>query len=164
MKTDRFLIAIVAGIGVLVVAALALALVKPAPTYGPDDTAAGVARNYFLALQKGDYARAYGYLSPSLLHYPQSLETFVSDVRHYGQRLEAESVSLEIVGAQTTGSLTQVTMRETRFSGGGLFDSNEYTNTFQVELRQQQGAWKITRSDSYWVWCWTNASRCPAPR
>ncbi len=164
MKTDRFLTGIVAGIGVLVVAALALALVKPAPTYAPDDIAAGVARNYFLALQKGDYARAYGYLAPSLLHYPQSLETFVSDVRHYGQRLEAESVSLEVVGAQTIGGLTQVTMRETRFSGGGLLDSSQYTNTFQVELRQQAGGWKIARSDSYWVWCWNSANGCPAPR
>ncbi len=162
MKTDRFLAAIVLGIGVLVVAAFALALVKPAPAYGPDDSAEGAAGNYFLALQKGDYARAYAYLSPRLRGYPASLEAFTLDLRRFGMRLESESVTLQAQPARITGDLAQVTVRETRFSGGGLFDSQPYTSTFQVDLRREAGAWKITRSDNYWVWCWDNAGGCPA--
>jgi hypothetical protein len=65
--TDRFLIGIVAGVVILVVAVLAIALLRPnQPSYEPDDTAEGVAHNYLLALQLEDYGRAQGCLSRSL--------------------------------------------------------------------------------------------------
>ncbi len=63
MKPDRFLWALLIGIGVLVVAALAFFFLRRGgQEYGPDDTPENVVRNYALALQKLDYARAYDLL------------------------------------------------------------------------------------------------------
>ncbi len=63
MKPDRFLWALLIGIGVLVVAALAFFFLRrERQDYGPDDTPKNVVRNYALALQKLDYARAYDLL------------------------------------------------------------------------------------------------------
>jgi len=65
-SADRFLLAIIAGIVALVVAALALALMRTPQGYLPDTTPGGVAHNYLLALKQRDSARAYGYLLPDL--------------------------------------------------------------------------------------------------
>jgi len=65
-KSDKILIWIVGGIVLLVIAAFAIALVKPKPTYMADESPDGVAFNYLFAVQQGDYDRAYGYVSPSI--------------------------------------------------------------------------------------------------
>ena len=64
MKQDRFLIAILAGIGLLVVAAFVLFFVRQSNlNYVSDDTPEGVVQNFVLALHKGDYEKAYAYLA-----------------------------------------------------------------------------------------------------
>jgi hypothetical protein len=160
MKSDRFLMWIVGGIGVLVVAAFAVALRQPAPAYKAEDAAEGVAYNYFLALQQGDYARAYGYLSPDLPHYPASVDAFTAGLRRSGGRLEAQSASIQILPGQVIADRTQVTVRETHFASGGLFDSGQYTNTFYVNLRRAADGWRMIHSDSYWDWCWDQTGAC----
>ncbi len=79
-STDKVLIAIVAGIVLLIVVALVVTLTRPEPIYQAEDTPEGVAHNYLLALQKEEYERAYGYLSPTLEGYPASADRFVEDV------------------------------------------------------------------------------------
>ena len=79
-STDRFLIGIVIGVVVLVIAAFGVAFLGPKPAYQSDDTPEGVAHNYLLAIQREDYARAYGYLSPDLRGYPASDEQFIEDM------------------------------------------------------------------------------------
>ena len=51
-STDKVLIAIVAGIILLIIVAFVVALAKPEPTYQAEDTPEGVAYNYLLALQR----------------------------------------------------------------------------------------------------------------
>jgi hypothetical protein len=80
-STDKFLIGIVVGIVLLVVAAFVITLARPEPTYQVEGTPESVAHNYLLALQKEDYQRAYGYLSPTLKGYPVRLSLT------YAQRL-----------------------------------------------------------------------------
>lgn len=62
-NTDKMLIAIVIGIVLLVVIALAITLTRPEPTYQAEDNPEGITHNYLLALQKKDYERAYVLLS-----------------------------------------------------------------------------------------------------
>ena len=63
MRGDRFLLAILIAIGVLVVLAVVLFYTQGGINdYGLEDTPQGVLRNYILALEKGDYQRAYSYL------------------------------------------------------------------------------------------------------
>jgi len=163
--TDKFLIGIVAGIVLLVAAVLALALLRPPqqPGYQPDDTPEGVAHNYLLALQLDEYDRAYGYLSPTLPGYPGNAEAFGRDVqgnRWNFYRDPDRDVSLAVESAGVTGDRANVVVRQTVFRRGGLFDSGQYSNTFTMTLHREKGAWKVTRSDSYWADCWNWSEGC----
>ncbi len=161
--TDKFLIAIVAGVVILVGAVLAVALLRPnQPTYQPDDTPEGVAHNYLLALELEEYERAYGYLSPTLPGYPANAEKFVSNVE--GERWSFgyydDDVSLAVDAVSVTGDRAKVVVRRTVFNRGGLFDSGQYSTTFDMTLRSEDGMWKIADSDRYWASCWESSKGC----
>jgi hypothetical protein len=161
-KTDKILIGIVAGIVLLVVVAFGVALSKPKPVYQTDDKPEGVAFNYLFALQQGDYQRAYGYLSPSILHYPRDLEKFTNDVQDNSwmfNGLNNASITLEVDSTKVTGKLAYIKIKETSFYEDGLFNSNQSTSIFKMTLRQdEKGQWRIEDADRYWAWCWSNSS------
>jgi len=157
--TDKFLIGIVVGVIILIGAAFAVALSRPEPTFQPEDTPEGVAHNYLLALQKKEYERAYGYLSPTLEGYPDSVETFIDDIDRNSwqfRELQEGSITLAVETTDITGERAEVVVRENQFRQGGLFDSNQSDRTFNMSLRfdKARNAWKITGSNSYWVYCW----------
>jgi hypothetical protein len=163
---DKFLIGIVAGIVLLVAAVLALALLRPAqqPSYQPDDRPEGVAHNYLLALQLEEYNRAYSYLSPTLPGYPGKVEAFERDVQgnrwNFGYADRDRDESLAVESANVSGDRARVVVRQTVFYRGSLFDSGQYSSTFTMTLRREKGAWKVTRSDSYWADCWSWSEGC----
>lgn len=158
---DRFLAGIVIGVLALVASALALALLRPAPSYLPDDTPEAVAHNYLLALRQGDEGRAYGYLASELAGRPRTLDEFSRDLRAFSWRPGGpeESSSVTIEPARLEGGRATVRVRETVFYPSGLF-SSEYTNTFSMRLRQEQGGWRIVASDAYWAACWQDIQGC----
>lgn len=163
--TDKFLIGIVIGVIILIGAAITVALLRPEPTFQSEDTPEGVAHNYLLALQQKDYERAYGYLSPSLEGYPDSVETFIDNIDDYSWQfrdLQDGSTTLTVESTDLIGERAEVSVREDRFHEGGLFDSSQYTHTFEMRLRfdTARNAWKIIGSDSYWVRCWDDKEGC----
>ena len=159
-QTDKVLIGIVGGVILLVVAAFAVAVNKPKPAYQVEDTPEGVAFNYLFALQQEDYERAYGYLSPSIRGYPRDVEKFMDDIRDHSWQfsgLNDSSTMLEIDSVDINGKRADVRIRETHFYEGDLFNSGQYTSTFNITLRQDEnGQWKIVKSDSYWLGCWSD--------
>lgn len=159
-KTDKLLIGIVAGILLLVVVAFAIALSKPKPAYQAEDTPEGVAFNYLFALQQKDFERAYGYLSPTVKGYPRTAEKFAADIQNRSytfSRLNDSSTTLEVASSTVTGGRATVRIRETRFREGELFNSSQYTYSFNVTLhRDNNGTWKIVNSDRYWISCWSD--------
>jgi len=162
-NTDKFLIGIVAGVVILVVVSLVIALRQPdQPAYGPDDTPEGVAHNYLLALQLKDFPRAYGYLSPVLAGYPADAEAFERSVldNPYWFSINDDEVSLAIEAVNTTNDRAQVVVRRTVFYRGSLFDSGQYSDTFEMTLLSLDGQWKITDSDRYWDNCWNLFEGC----
>jgi hypothetical protein len=158
---DRILIGIVIGIGVLIIAALVITLMKPEPAYMPDNTPEGVAHNYLLAIQQKDYERAYIYLSPTLPGYPRLASYFIKDIQvnSWNFRLNS-STTVSVDGSTTTGSRSIVTVRESSFSGGDLFGSSQSNKTFEMEMRQIKGEWKIENSNYYFAPCWNWDNGC----
>jgi hypothetical protein len=160
-QIDRFLLAIIAGIVVLVVAALALALNRTAQGYLPDTTPGGVAHNYLLAIKQRDDERAYSYLSPDLRGYPPTVEEFSVDINsRYSWSFDHDSSTISIDDERITGDRAVVTVGETRFYEGGLFSSNQYRNSFSVTLSRQGEVWRLVSADSYWADCWTKSRPC----
>ncbi|MFN8457357.1 MAG: hypothetical protein U0401_22320 [Anaerolineae bacterium] len=151
MKTDKFLIAIIGGIILLVIIAMALVLARGQnEAYVADDTPAGVTQNYFLAVQHKDYERAYGYLADDLKSKPD-LDQFIRDMSNV--RSEA---SLKIGETRPGTTTTQVDVSITTYSGGGIFESNSYTSEETVVLRAApDGQWKLTSFPyPYWGYDW----------
>ena len=152
------------GILALVVVAFAVALNKPETTYQPEDTPEGVAFNYLFALEQKDYERAYSYLSPKIPGYPKNAEDFADDIEDYSwnfRNLEDGSSSLEIISVDTIGKRVDVEIQVNNFYQNGLFDSGQYSNSFEITLYQDQdGQWKISEADGYWVWCWDDRDGC----
>ena len=161
--TDKFLIAFVVGVVVLVGIVLAIALLRPnQPSYQPDDTPEGVAHNYLLALQLEEYEGAYGYLSPTLPGYPNDAETFERNVQNsrWSFGYDDDDVSLAIEAVNVTGDRAKIVVRKTEFYRGGLFDSGQYSTTFDMTLRREEGTWKVVDSDRYWANCWESSKGC----
>ena len=149
MKQDRFLFVILGVIGALVVIALVLFFVRRGmQTYGPEDSPTGVANNYVLALQLGDFSRAYTYLAegsgkPTELTFRQEFSS---------HQLEISTASIELGVADVVGDNAWVSVT-LRYSNG-LFGET-YPNIQNGTLVRQGGVWKINSLPSpYWGWDW----------
>ncbi|MBL7201610.1 MAG: hypothetical protein ISS56_15835 [Anaerolineae bacterium] len=160
-NTDRFLIGIIAGVVLLVIVAFAITLTRPQPTYQAEDTPEGVAHNYLLALQKKEYGRAYGYLSPAIEGYPPSEIKFVEATMDDRWRFRGDvEVTLAVESVTVTGERAVVQVRESSFRGGNLFDSSQSSILFEMVLRRTDEGWRIFDSEYYFAWCWKTVDGC----
>jgi hypothetical protein len=153
MKNDKFLIGIVIGIVLLAIAAIVLVLARgQQEEYVADDTPAGVAHNYFLAIQRQEYEKAYGYLSDDLKSKPD-LDEFTRTVDNSYYRSES---SLQLGETSIDGSRARVEVSITTYSGGGPFSGGSYTSPDTAYLhRAANGDWKLTGYPyPYWGWNW----------
>ncbi len=151
MKQDKFLIGILAFIGLLVAAALILFFVrKGSATYHSEDTPENVVYNYALAIQQKDMERAYGYLAdlegkPNLTAFFQASQNGYLNVS--GNALQVGKVTLE-------GQEHAYVELVIQTMGSGPFDSG-YSNQGQALLVRQNGTWKISSMPyPYWLGEW----------
>ncbi|MCP4421445.1 MAG: hypothetical protein GY805_32955 [Chloroflexi bacterium] len=160
---NKFLVGMIIGIVVLIVTALVVVMTRPDPTFRAEDTAEGVAYNYLLALQQGDYERAYGYISPKINCYPSNVDRFISELNR-GSSLDESSFSVD--SAFVSGQRATVTVQETRFSQGDLLDSSQSTSSFEIVLARDGNTWKITTVNGYyyygnfWSGRWDRNNNC----
>ena len=160
MKGDKFLIGIVIGIVLLVVIALASVMVRGrgSEEYVADDTPAGVARNYFLAIQQRDFEKAYGYLSDTLESKPE-LDDFIREMDDAARNSE---MTLQVGETRMGDATTQVDVTLTTYRVGGLFENSSYTNhdTVFLQATGDGSVWKITEFPyPYWGYYWDEESR-----
>ncbi|MBN1218643.1 MAG: hypothetical protein JXM69_06935 [Anaerolineae bacterium] len=153
MKNDKFLIGIVIGIVLLVIVAMVLVLARgQREEYIAEDTPDGVVHNYFLAIQRKEFEKAYGYLADDLKSKPD-LDEFIRTVdnSYYGSE-----VSLEVGQSSIDGDRARVEVATTSYSGGGPFDSGRYTSEEVAHLRRgANGEWKLTNYPyPYWGYDW----------
>lgn len=140
MKQDRFLLIILAGVGLLTISAIAVFFIRQnSQAYGPEDTPDGVLRNYVLAINQEDYAKAYGYLQDTEIK---------PDFEKFEQRLRARTGSIQqtafkIISVDVTEHEATIEVVLTR-EGYDLFDSR-YSSNRTVILVLQDGAWKLNK-------------------
>jgi hypothetical protein len=148
MKQDRFLLGILVGIGILVLAALALFFTRQdRAEYQAEDTPDGVVHNYALALYRGDLQQAYGYLAEA--PYKPTYNEFRE--AYFDRFIDPNNVGLEIGETEIEGDQAFVLLYLVH-SPSDPFSSG-YRGTETARLERQEGAWKI-RSMPYQFWAY----------
>jgi hypothetical protein len=161
MRQDRFLIGILAGIGLLVVLALALFFLRRgSQAYGPEDTPQGVLRNYILATSKGDYERAYRYLAEgeNKPTYDAFLPAFLT------RQIDPANIAAQVGEAQYLSKVSAlVDLVLIHASSGPFNESYREPNQAWLELDTATGEWKIQRMPyPYWGFDWYTEQSVPA--
>jgi hypothetical protein len=141
---DRFLLGIILGAAVLVVAAVALvAFGRPAPALPADpESPVGVVQAYIQAVQAGDVDRAYGYLSSNaqaalpLNDYRKTFARGPFEAR-VEQRLVIEPVSETPTRAEVKVTISRMAVNE------GPFSAATYHDDVTVVLVRQDNGWRI---------------------
>lgn len=161
-RPDWFLLAIVAGVVVLIVTALAMAARQQPPGYLEDGSPEGVTHDYLLALANSDFERAWLLLSPEAPGYPSTLEQFVDDIadQRWAFALHEPSRAFSVSDASIAGGRAVVVVTESTFRQQGLFDSNQWTREFTVTLARDGDTWRILSSERYWHRCWSTPPPC----
>ncbi len=151
MKQDRFLLGILVGIGLLVViSVIAFFARQRQVVYRPEGDPAGVVHNYVLALQQGDFQRAYSYLadSPNKPDAARFQQDFASG------KLDLSNAGVEVGDASTSGDLASVSVTLVH-TNRGPFESGSWREYQTATLLRQNGAWKISNFPyPYWGWDW----------
>jgi hypothetical protein len=164
-RADKILVGIVVGALLLVASALAVALLRPKPTLGPEDTPQGVVYNYLLALQQGDYMRAHGYISPTIPGYPRTVQILEQSIQDNPYRfpLDNASIGLDVVSTRVVGDRAFVQVELSSFRRGSLFDSGQHIRTFEMELERDptRNTWVLVNGEQYWAYCWSRDAGCP---
>jgi hypothetical protein len=150
MKQDRFLIAILVSIGLLVVLAVVLFFVRQAPPeYQSEETPEGVVHNFILAMQQEDYEYAYRLIQaeenkPTFNKFTQ---TFISEGRY------PENTSVQLGETYITGESARVDLTIIH-SSNDPFNST-WDESSSAVLARQDGEWKIVSLPyPYWGWDW----------
>jgi hypothetical protein len=145
---------IVIGIGVLVVAALALFYMRQGKEdYTDGTTPQSVVHNYALAIYRHDYQYAYGLVAdlPGKPTYTQFRQSFLNDTETARRGLEVGDVISQ------TGTEAMVGVRMT-YNRGDLFSSSAWQND-TASLEFQGSRWKITLMPyPYWQWGWMQST------
>ncbi len=150
LAQDRFLVSILGVITLLVIAALAIFIIRQGQeTYLNQDTPTGVVHDYILALQRGDYQQAYSFLveaenKPDILSFKQMLTN---------DQYSISTSEVQVGSEQIAGDQASVSVILTQGSSG-LF-SQPYQNSQPAGLVRQKGTWRITTAPyPYWGYDW----------
>lgn len=161
MRRDRFLIFILIGIALLVVAAIVSVVVRTEHLeYVDDSNPAGVVHNYILALQTDDLELAYSYLAdlddkPTMQEF-HSLQAFAKDLVNVASVRIGET---HVYGDDATVELVVFNLR----SGVFLIDALVQRDDVAVLIRQDL-EWRLAQMPyEFWMYDWYREARGPIP-
>ena len=147
MKQDRFLVGILIGIGLLVVAALAVFSTRnDIQTYVSEDTPEGVTHNYVVAILNKDYEKAYTYLAEldNKPTYEQFRDAFIKGM------VNTDNAAVDIGGSEITGDTASVEVAIV-YNPTDPF-STGYRDVQRAVLVMQGGNWKLSSMPTYYFW------------
>jgi hypothetical protein len=153
--SNKFLFGIVIGIILLVIVTFSVVMLRPEPAYRDDSAPDGAAHNYLLALQQGDYERAYQYI-PADYKFPTDARDLEDDVHRNSWQFDlADDFSLAIEAVKLRDDdEAVVTVRKTTFYNDGLLGSHQDFSTFTMNMVLEGDLWKVSQARSYWSNCW----------
>ena len=152
-QTDKFLLAIVGSVVILIAAAFALILLRPEPQYRSDDSPEAAVHNYLLALQQEAYERALDEISHDVPNRPQDgneMEWAISQNSWQFDRYG--DPALVISSSRVSGDHATVTLAETR--SGGIFPGDVSSQEIVMRLKQDENGWKLIGGKAYWSEDW----------
>ena len=160
MKNDRFLIGILAGIGVIILLAVGLFFTRRTPqTYDTSGEPASVVRNYVMALHNKDIAKAYSYLAE---HKARPNEAAFREFV-LSNEYSRNDTSLRVGETRSDGDTAIVDVTILRSGGGPFADVSREVNYGRLVL--QQGAWKLEMLPyPYMNWDWFQPTTIPAEK
>jgi hypothetical protein len=161
-NSDKLLLAIVLGIIVLVIIAFVVIARRPQPQFQSLDTPEAVVHDYLLALQLGDYERAYGFLSPEIA-YPGDIDEFYDSLRLRPWEIEmSDNTSLVVESSQpVSGQSVAVVVRQI-YNNNTLFGGDSYSDTFRMRVENDGQGWKLASGERFWSSCWGEENKCEA--
>jgi hypothetical protein len=148
MKQDRFLTGILIGIGVLVIAALAVFFIRrDTQSYVQEDVPESVVHNYVVALLNQDYEKAYGYLADldNKPTYDEFRNSFVTGILG-----NAGNSAVDVGESQVTEE--NATVEEAMIYNPSDPFSTGYRDVQNAILVKQGGEWKISSMPTYYLW------------
>jgi hypothetical protein len=157
MKQDRFLIGILIGIVALVVISLGLFFLrKDSENYVAENAPENIVHNYVVAIHKGDFEKAYSYLSEGVNKptYEVFRKAFITNM------VSSKNVGLEIGSADVRGDNASVSLN-TIYNAGDPF-SGGYRNNDVALLIKQNGQWKLEQMPyNFWAYDWYQPTPMP---
>ncbi|OGN73693.1 MAG: hypothetical protein A2X25_15145 [Chloroflexi bacterium GWB2_49_20] len=158
MKQDRFLIGILIFIVILVAVALGLFFIRQGTqTYGPEDSPAGVVRNYAIAVQNMDFERAYTYLADK--DAKPSYDNF--RMAYLNRQLDTSNAAIQIGTTSSLSDSEAIVGVTIVYSSSDPF-SSPWSDTQNASLVKQGGVWKLTSMPNpYWGWDWYTPTPYP---
>ncbi len=150
---DRWLIGIVILVAIVVIVSLALALARSEPEYLADDTPEAVAHNYLLAIQREEYERALGYLSPSLRSLPADSREMRRELGYSADMLQAASFAVQ-PAEPDSGDVVRVPVMVTGYEGGGILFSDRQSSRHVLWLQPEGATWKLIDGEEFWNRSW----------
>ena len=136
-------------LGILVILALVLAVVLSGlrqPDLLAENTPEGIVQRFFIAIDDGDYLKAYSYILP-----PRADENFY-EMWKGPFSTSGERPAFRVSLGQTTRDALSASVEvivET-FRPGSPFGSNINTNRLVFMLKQENGNWRITSPVDVW--------------
>jgi hypothetical protein len=119
-------------------------------TYGPEDSPAGVVRNYAIAVQNMDFERAYTYLAER--DAKPSYDNF--RMAFLNHQLDTSNAAIQIGTSYNLSASEAIVDVTIVYSSSDPF-STPYSNTQTASLIKQAGSWKLTTMPNpYWGWDW----------
>lgn len=159
-SSDRFLLAIVAGTILLVIVAFIVVSRRPEPEFQTEDSPEGVVHDYLLALQLGDYQRAYSLLSPEIV-YPADIDEFYDSLRANPWEFTVSDNYAQVVETSEpiSDNSVAVVVREI-YNTNSLFAGDDYFDTFRMRVENDGDGWKVVSGERYWSSCWGEENKC----
>lgn len=159
-SSDRLLWGIVGGAVLLAIIAAVVVFMRTEPEYRTGNDPDDVVFNYILALERGDYERAYSYLSPTLPGYPKNVQQLRTQIPP--SQFSDDDVSYMVVDSKVNGDYATVLVRETIVYRTDLISVSQSTNTITMELVRTDTGWQLIGGGGSWIWewCWEDKGGC----